>query len=121
MPDIKTTTRALRHTIKMFETHSMINVSCNDYFTDMLKNTLDIIEEQSKTIGEQDEILSNLLQQFQEIKMIYGMDVKTVEKVVRCRDCIWYHEGKNGKSNKCNYHGGVTEENRYCWWGETDA
>ena len=128
MPDTKTVTRALRYTIKMFEPHSMINVSCNDYFTDMLKDALDVIEDQSRTILQLNKTLNELLEKYQELnqkhtelRMIYGMDVETVEKVVRCRDCIWYHEGQNGKRNKCNYHGGVTEKDRYCWWGESDA
>ena len=43
--------------------------------------------------------------------------------IVRCRDCIWFHKPEDGtrKQCKCNYHGCVTEEYRYCWWGEKDA
>ena len=45
------------------------------------------------------------------------------EPVVRCKDCIWFHkpDAETKKTCKCSYHGGVTEENRYCWWGEKDA
>ena len=43
--------------------------------------------------------------------------------VVRCKDCIWFHkpDAETKKSCKCNYHGCVTEENKYCWWGEKDG
>ena len=46
-----------------------------------------------------------------------------IKELVRCKDCIWFHkpDAETKKSCKCNYHGCVTEEDRYCWWGENDA
>lgn len=43
--------------------------------------------------------------------------------VVYCKDCIWFHrpDDETKRSCKCNYHGCVTKENRYCWWGEKDG
>ena len=43
--------------------------------------------------------------------------------VVRCKDCIWFHkpDAETKKPCKCNYHGFVTEGDKYCWWGEKDA
>ena len=130
MPDVKTTINALRYTLRLLESHSVITVSCNDFFTDMLKDTLDVIEEQSRTINRLNESHKVLLEQYKELNkkyfektIIYGTDAKIVGNVVLCRDCIWFHKPKDGtkKQCKCNYHGGVTKEDRYCWWGEKDA
>ena len=48
MPDRKTTINALNHTLKLFESHSLITVSCNDFFTMMLKDALDLLKEQEE-------------------------------------------------------------------------
>ena len=51
------------------------------------------------------------------------MDEHWVGELVRCKDCIWFHkpDAETKKSCKCNYHGCVTEGDRYCWWGEKDV
>lgn len=45
--------------------------------------------------------------------------LKEQPQIVRCKDCIWFHkpDEETKKSCKCNYHGSVTEGDRYCWWG----
>ena len=49
--------------------------------------------------------------------------LKEQKAIVRCKDCIWFHKPDEGtgKQCKCNYHGGATKEDRYCWWGEKDG
>lgn len=48
--------------------------------------------------------------------------LKEQQQVVRCKDCIWFHKPVSEKKLcKCNYHGFVTNEDKYCWWGEKDA
>ena len=49
--------------------------------------------------------------------------LKEQQEIVRCKNCIWFHkpDAETKKSCKCNYHGCVTEENKYCWWGEKDG
>ena len=46
-----------------------------------------------------------------------------MDELVQCKDCIWFHkpDAETKKSCKCNYHGCVTEGDRYCWWGEKDV
>ena len=41
------------------------------------------------------------------------------DAVVRCKDCIWFHKSDSEKNLcECIYHGFVTNEDKYCWWGE---
>ena len=45
---------------------------------------------------------------------------KKNDEITRCRDCLWFHQPdeETGKKCKCNFHGGPTEEYKFCWWGE---
>ena len=124
MPDVKTTINALRYTLRMFESHSLITVSCNDFFTDMLKDTLDVIEDQSRTINRLNESHKTLIEQYKELNkkyfemtMIYGTDAKVVGEIVRCKDCK--HHGTMDcpmcEEGNCIFH---TADNWYCADGE---
>lgn len=59
---------------------------------------------------------------FEFIEMLLEL-LKEQPEIVRCKNCIWFHkpDAETKKSCKCNYHGCVTEENKYCWWGEKDG
>ena len=58
--DRKTVLNALRQTIKMFETHSVITLSCNDYFITMLKSAEDLLKSDKRLIENQARIINGL-------------------------------------------------------------
>ena len=58
-----------------------------------------------------------------EQETIDTFEANNAPELIRCKDCIWFHkpDAETKKSCKCNYHGCVTEGDRYCWWGEKDV
>ena len=43
-------------------------------------------------------------------------------ELIRCKDCKWFHKLDSEKNLcECIYHGFITNEDKYCWWGEKDA
>lgn len=50
MTDRQITINALKTTVGLFMAHDTITVSCNDYFTDMLKDSINLLEQQPEIV-----------------------------------------------------------------------